>query len=96
MSKMKLPGFTAEAALSMAGGQYRMDGNYEGPENADRILPQVPIRYCYKPETCIFRCCTTTIDYEGPYKIPVVRTTCDPDSWICGHRKPDAGVFLDL
>ncbi len=53
MSKMKLPGFTAEAALPTAGGRYRMDGNYEGPENADRVLPQIPVRYCYKPETCI-------------------------------------------
>ena len=36
MSKMKLPGFTAAAALPMAGGRYQMDGNYEGPESADR------------------------------------------------------------
>jgi hypothetical protein len=89
---MRMPGYTAEVGLHQ-GRSTKWSCLTYGPETVDQVVPQVSYRLCYKPETCIFRCCTTTITYEGPYHVPVVRTKCDPDSWICGHRRPDAGVF---
>jgi hypothetical protein len=90
MSKMKLPGFTAEAALPPAGGRYWRSGNYEGPEGADRIVPQLPVTACqHDPDNiCRYICCTVTT--TGPYGVPIISCTVD---WICGHRAPGAGVI---
>ena len=95
MSKMKLPGFTAEAALPPAGRRYRLSGNYEGPEGADRILPQLPVTACqHDPDNiCRYICCTVTTKKVGPYDVPIITCTVD---WICGHQRPDAGVIFDF
>jgi hypothetical protein len=92
---MNLPGYTAEASLAPRRNPRWSRLEHE-PANVHRVVPQVAFAYCYKPEICIVRCCTTTIDYVGPYKIPVVRTTCAKDNWICGHTRPDAGVLYDF
>ncbi len=39
MRKMKLPGFTAAAALLVVGDHYQTVSNYEGLEGADRFRP---------------------------------------------------------
>jgi hypothetical protein len=93
MIKMKFPGFTAEAALPLAGGRYRMSGNYEVPEGADRILPQLPVTACqHDPDNiCRYICCT--VKTIGPYNLPIISCTID---WICGHRRPDAGVIYEF
>ncbi len=93
MRKMKLPGFTAAAALPVVGDHYQMVSNYEGPEGADRILPQLPVTDCHHDPTniCKYICCT--VSTIGPYKVPIISCTTD---WICGHRRPDAGLVFEF
>jgi hypothetical protein len=83
---MNIPGFTAEAALHVAGEHYQMADNYESHEAAEQILPQLPATWCqHDPyNICNFICCTVTI---GPFGVPTIRCTRD---WICGHKNPGA------
>ena len=39
MRKIKLPGFTAAAALPVVGDHYQMISHYEGPEGANGFCP---------------------------------------------------------
>ena len=94
MSKMKLPGFTAGSSNAHSrrtlpdGRQLRRSGQ-RGPGLATEHQFVIVISRKRAFSDAAPRRSTTWVhtNYES------VRTTCDPDSWICGHRRPDAESF---
>ena len=57
MSITRMPGFTAESALNMTGTHYRRGRNYERPDVAGQIVPQLPATFCqHDPENICWYC----------------------------------------
>jgi hypothetical protein len=91
---VNLPGFGAEAGLSLPRATHRGASSVPDVERETRIFPQAPISfdYCDPWKGCIRTCCTVTIEYVGPYNIPRVTRFCST------QRKPSlecmmGGVF---
>jgi hypothetical protein len=86
---MNMPGFTAAAALSKAGGGHQALSKFADLE-VDKVLPQKePQTICGHGSGkyfCWYTCCTIT--YIGKYNVPVMN--CSTEN-ICAH--PGQGVF---
>lgn len=90
---MNMPGFTAEAALSKAGGGHQAFSQFADLEAVDKVLPQRESEtYCGRgtgKDYCWWTCCTIT--YIGKYNVPMLH--CSKPEWICLRSPIDAGVF---
>ena len=84
----KMPGFTAEAAVYTSDEYHQMGGKYERPREGDQILPQEYKTACahWSKNRCVYVCCSWDSDD------PIFTMRCN-ESWICGHRRPDAGAL---
>ena len=77
MSTMSVPGFTAEAALPMHGGPGWMVAVKNRWEMASQVVPQLSVSLgCRAFDVCYTNCCTLSIEYVGPYHMPLVTVNC--------------------
>jgi hypothetical protein len=91
---MSIPGFHAQAALSITNRRFQLVGNNHEFEAAGRVLPQKESQtHCANnpKNICEYVCCT--ISYIPPFDIPSI--SCNT-TWVCLRRRPDAGISLQL
>jgi hypothetical protein len=77
MNSLNVSGFTAESALALADRFYQTVGKNGHFRDSGKVVTQLSVDLgCRAFDVCHTNCCTLSINYVGPYHLPVVTNSC--------------------